>query len=478
MKRSKNLRTLVLLGLFLMTISCVKNDEYDVPPISTEDPEIIVNSSIEALKEAWKQNYTANGALIYTFESSESEVYLEGYVVSSDLAGNFYKKLIVQDAIENAQHGIEILIDKTSLFESFEVGRKIYIKADGLSITYEDGDENDPFDGVPGRYKLGSLINGSVEEIPSFTFAENVIRSNEVELIEPTLIHVKEFDESYINTMIQIQDIQFELSELGKTYAGESSDEYDGMRQLLSCNDAYRATLQTSSFSDFKSYVIADGKGSLNAILTKDFYGDFYVLIINDPTDIDFSEDDRCDPEILDCGSVIEGGSEVLFFEDFESTSEAELLSNGWLNTNIEGGSNDFSLRKYGGNSYMQASAFNSDENPLEVWLISPAIDLSLTSNEELTFKTQAGYFNGDALAVYVSTNFIDDIESADWILVTADLADGPVNGYGTTFTKSGLVNLSCLEGDVHVAFRYVGADNGITTTFRIEDVKVTGTSD
>lgn len=443
---------LLLVGVMsLVAVSCVKGDEYDVPPIGGEEPEVIVNSSISAVKEAWNQNKVSNGEDIYTFEVSMNELYFEGYIVSSDLAGNFYKKLIIQDKVEEATHGIEVLVNKTSLFESYEVGRKVYVKLDGLSITYDDGEDNDPDDGIPGRYILGYLSNGEVDDIPSFIYTDHIMRSLVIETIVPNVIEVRDFDEDNINTMIQIQGMQFELGELGKTYAGETSDEFDGMRILLSCADESTVTLQTSTYSDFKSYTVSEGQGAINAILGKNFTADFFVLIINDPTYLDFSNVDRCDPIILDCGIIPVGGTSVLFDETFDGTSEGQLETAGWLNLNVNGGGEKFELKTSSGDGYMQASAYRSGEYPMESWLITPAIDLNTTTEEELTFETKAGYHNGDALKVYVSTDFSGDIDTATWILIQADLAEGPSNGYGSNYTASGAVNLSCLEGNAFV---------------------------
>jgi len=62
-------------------------------------------------------------------------------------------------------------------------------------------------------------------------------------------------------------------------------------------------------------------------------------------------------------------------------------------------------------------------------------------------------------------------IDTATWQLVDATLAENNQ----TSFTASGSVNLSCLEGNVRVAFRYLGGDGGVTSTFQIDDVKITG---
>ena len=465
---------LTVLFITLTIFSCVKNDEYEIPTSSGEEPEIILNSAIEAVKNAWNQHYLGTGKLIYTFPNL-TNTYFEGYVISSDLAGNFYKSLVIQNDFENANHGIEILINKTSLFETYEFGRKVYVKLDGLSISYEDGVDNDPTDANPGRYTLGIEKGGTIDEIPTSLYLDHIIRSTEVVEIIPNEISVISFDQNSINTFVKVQNLQFEISQLGKTYAGESSDSFDGFRTLLSCDDLLTTPLQTSTFCDFKSYVIPNGQGSLNAILAKDFRADYFVLTVNDPTAIDFSNAERCDPETLDCGNNLVGGTEVIFNENFDDTSKSKLAADGWTNTNINGGGEVFELKKSGENSFMQAAAYNSDESPMEVWLVSPPINLDNFVGEELTFKTQAGYYQGDALSVFISTDFSGDVTAATWVLLDADLVDGPPSGYGGTFLSSGSINLSCLEGDVFIGFRYLGADGVITTTFRIDHVRVVG---
>ncbi|PCI11750.1 MAG: hypothetical protein COB73_01285 [Flavobacteriaceae bacterium] len=475
MKTIKFLKLISFAAIAALTISCVQDDEYDVPLVGGTEPDVTVNSSIGAVRSAWDQNNSRTGEEIYTFPTDTGDLYLAAYVVSSDYAGNFYKTLIVQDAPENPDFGIEVLVDKTALFESYEVGRKVYIKLNGLSVSYDDGSRNDPTDSNAGRYSLGSLIGGRVDDIPQFTYTNHIFRSVDVVEIVPTVVNIEDFDQDNLNTMIQIQGMQFERNELGKTYAGEASDQFDGFRILLSCADESTATLQTSTFSDFKSHTVAQGQGNISAVLAKDFRADFFVMIISNPADIDFSSTDRCDPVILDCGTNPVGGATVLFDQDFDSTTEGDLANDGWLNVNVNGGSNDYSLRSFSGNSYMQTGAYRSGENPMEVWLITPPIDLSATTDEELTFETNVGYHNGDALSVYVSTDFTGDIDTATWALVDADLADSPSNGYGTSFTESGSINVSCLEGNMVVAFKYLGADGGITTTFQIDNVKVTG---
>jgi len=432
-------------------------------------------SSIQGAKDAWLQNYNNNNEAIFTFQD-DSNLYITGYVVSSDFAGNNYKSLVIQDSPSNPSGGIEILVNKTSLFETYDFGRKVYIKLAGLSIGYEDGRNDDPTDTAnPGRFLLGVDSGSRVDQISQFDYSNIILRSTMVVDITPTPVAINDFLEATINTFIQLQNVQFELNELGKTFSAGPNDSFDGFRNIISCNTDALATVQTSTFADFSAAILPEAKGNLNAVLQKDFRARNFVLVINNPTNINFSNSDRCDPLLLNCGTNTVGGANVIFDESFDSSSLSQLMTDGWTNENVNAGSNSYDFRSYSGNSYMQASAYRSNESPMEVWLITPAVNLDSSTNEELTFETKAGYHNGDALSVYVSTDFSGDISAANWALVDATYPTGPTSGYGSSFTPSGSVNLSCLDGDIYVAFKYKGADGGVTTTFQIDNVKITG---
>ena len=76
--------------------------------------------SITAVKTALQQEFNSNDNLVHTFDVNENApTYVEGYVVSSDATGNFYKKLIIQDKSESPTAGIEIVLNKTSLSETY-----------------------------------------------------------------------------------------------------------------------------------------------------------------------------------------------------------------------------------------------------------------------------------------------------------------------------------------------------------------------
>lgn len=487
MKENKIYSIQSFLIMILIISSCVKDGSFSVPDISIEEPTITPNSSVLAVKTALQQEFIASGNLTYTFfENPGDPTYIAAYVVSSDASGNFYKKLIVQDKIENPTAGIEIILDKTSLSETFEVGRKVYIKLDGLSVSYDDGGNNgnqnpnddiDPTNSVPGKYILGELIGGNVDNIPSTSIKEHLFRSAKVEEIIPTKITLRDIQGKHVNTLIELSSAQISKSDITKTFSGERYDEYDGFRTIFECTTEATIRLQTSTFASFKSNTLPEGEGAFTAVLSKDFRSEFLVTIINTPSDIFFINTERCDPSFLDCETETTSGTTVLLEEDFESIrSTNDITASGWINENVNSGATLFSPTSFGNNSYLNISAYRTEEAPLEVWLISPEIDLDSTTKEIVTFDTNAAFYNGKALTTYVSSDFTGDISRATWIRLDAIIAEGPASGYGN-FVNSGSINLSCLSGKIHIAFKYKGADNngGITTTFQIDNVKLIG---
>ncbi len=464
--------------LLFISISCVQDNAFEVPDITITDPTITVNSDLGKVKTALQQEYFSNQKLVFTFPVNEnSPTFIEGYVISSDATGNFYNKLIVQDKPDNPTAGIEILINKSALSDLFTIGQKIYIKLDGLSVSYDDGQsEVNPINLAPGKYSLGFLEGDRAGKIPATAIKNHLFRTATIATIVPQKITIETITDATINTFVQLENAQFDISEIGKTFAGEKYDEYDGFRYVFECGSEHELRLQTSTFSSFKSTLIPDGQGKIDFILSKDFKSEFLVAIVNSPSTIDFTNATRCDPDFLDCDANTSVGTIILINEDFENIkTNSHLLNAGWSNTNTNGGKNVFKSKTKNGNRVMEMSAYNTAENPLEIWLISPTINLDATTNETLTFETNNGYDNGRALKVFVSSDFSGDVKTATWTQINADLSEGPSSDYSNFFTKSGDISLSCLSGNVHIAFQYFGGDGAVSTTVQLDNVKITG---
>ena len=451
----------LLIGVLLY--SCVKTDDYDIPEMDIPDINIEGNfTSILAVKG----NFDPGTGEIYTFQ--DSDTWFEGYVISSDAGGNFYKEIIVQDKPENPTSGIQILLDDNSLYETFDVGRKILVKLDGLSLGFNNG-----------VLQLGIQNRGDIVAIPNSLIGDYIIRTGDKQEIKPLGIKIDDFSEKFKNLFIRLENVQFDpnLIKLDEQYSFASNvvDQYDGERQLISCETGSTTMLSTSTFSDFKSLLLPTGSGRIEGILSRDFYDEHYVVVVNAPGAL-IMNNERCDPVYLNCGNNPGEGSKSLLEENFDGvTSNTTLNSRGWTNINVSGGEKKFTPTLSAGNRILRISAYNTIESPLEAWLVTPAINLNETSDEVLVFDMLSSYDNGLLMRVFLTSDFTGDPRTTNWLELDANIPLGPSGANSTTFRES-KIDISCLEGEVWIGFRYLGAAPDKTTTYDLDNIRVLGT--
>ncbi len=276
---------LLLIGIVVFN-SCVEDDDFNTPNTAIVDPNInpadiiSIGAVVGQLEQAQQNNQS-----IFTFSFDQGmEKFVEGYVISSDEAGNFFEEIIIQDSPENPSVGLRIPLEVRSLFARYDFGRKIFVRLNGLTV----GTSN-------GVATLGKLEGtDGVEQIPQALEDDTFFRSTEVATIVPTLVNIGDLDDSYLNTFVQLENVQFAGTSLGKTYASEPEDSFDGERVVEDCNDGGSIIFSTNTRSDFNSLTVPSGSGSIGGILLKDFFGDTLNFVINTPEDVNLSEA-RCD---------------------------------------------------------------------------------------------------------------------------------------------------------------------------------------
>lgn len=483
MKNNKINYAFILLLIFAgLMSSCVKDDDFNTPDTSINPPEIdgdtISISGVKAMymQDAGVSNLDAfNGNEQLTFQSTK--LYMTGYVVSSDEAGNFHEEIILQDKAENPTAGVKLMLKVSPLFTKFEVGRKVYVELDGFTVGFSNGVIAI---GIP---KAGSDF---VDKAPS-AFSSKILRTPEKKELVPHVLKISEFKRKFDNTLIKLEHVEFPeniaLGDNAKTYAAEPGEEYDAERPIEACEGSATTALMTSTFADFKALKLPKGSGDINAVLTKTFNGSAYRLKINDPTYIDFGPE-RCDGEEPDDGDEEPGDGDggdmdvvdVPFLEDFEGLNEYDAIAlEGWTNQDVIGSTRLWESREFDGNGYAQLTAFNAG-GAVETWLVTPGLDLSAENAAELSFETKDGHYNGEALSVYVSSDFNGDASDATWSEVTdVNISQGHASGYGDSFISSGNADLSEYAGQViFVGFKYEGSDGGISTTIQLDNVSVT----
>lgn len=448
---------LLLIAVGFMT-SCVHDDDYDTPDTSIDPVEI---DSINVIPIG----VLIGGAPAQGFQTFKDSIhYTSGYVVSSDEAGNFYQEMVIQDKPENPTAGLKILLSVSPLFTNYEIGRKIYVKLDGFTFGTNDGI---PTMGIP---------NGKFLAKAPASFESKIIRSTELASIVPLPVSLADA-KNHQGVLVKIDSVEFITADKDKTFASDAGDGFDGERKLEDCGDSSvdDFIFSTSNFADFKSLRLPKGSGSITGIILRNYQDDYDIISINDPSFINFDQE-RCDG---DGGGGSSDETEVLS-EDFSGLTEFDPVSlPDWTNQNVNGGSTFWQARNFNNDGYAQTSAFGSDESPLEVWLVTPSIDLSNSTSGTLTFETQDAYNDGDVLSVSVSTDFSGDASQATWTELTdAQFATGNSGGYGEAggFTSSGNVDLSDFAGEnIYIGIRYLGSSaNGPTTNVQLDNIKVT----
>jgi len=464
------LNKIILLALGLVVFNaCVQDDDFDTPNVQITDP--VINGNIIDI-DAVIGNLVQSGEDIITFEDTNN--FMEGYVISSDEGGNFFEELVLQDRAENPTAGIVVQVDVNPLFTIYEFGRKVYIKLDGLSVAVDNG-----------VVQLGRRDGNELAKIAASEMETTILRTSELATIVPLEVSISDFTNDLESLFIRLTDVQFNRNDvLGddlKTFAAEDTDQFDGERVLESCANSSSVILSTSTFSDFKSLLLPANRGTIDGILTRDFFDEFYTLVLNSPEDINFTNDVRCDPIELSCGLASTTGATNLFEDDFETQSTNSLISgNGWTNF-IEAGTEGWeAYTQTGTNSSQGISArvgsFNSNDASSVAWLITPQIDLDANSGVTLNFETSNSFSDGSTMEVLFSSDWDGTeagITTATWGILSDAYVTDDDDFFGDWF-ESGIVDLSCADGQIYIAFKYVGSGNSdFDGTYELDFVSI-----
>ncbi|TLP75382.1 DUF5689 domain-containing protein [Maribacter sp. ACAM166] len=262
---------LFIIGLWLVVGSCVKDKEFEKPEVFCSDDNL-ATKSISQLKNLYDGQ---------TVQIQEDWV-IEGYVSSSDKAGNFFNILHFQDKSSDPTEGLQIELELRDSHLFFNVGQHIFIKLKGLYLGKSSG-----------VFKIGGVFtsfgNRSVGRLPNSVVFKHVLLSCETNIgIEPTSFTISELKENLVNTLVSIDNVEFSQEDIGEPFALVKEET---KRTLVDCADN-ELMLLNSGFSDFQSQTIPAELGTITGILSMD-KGE-YRLIIRSLADIEFNRE-RCE---------------------------------------------------------------------------------------------------------------------------------------------------------------------------------------
>jgi hypothetical protein len=481
MNKVQQLLSVVILFAIMGSISSCKKT-FDAPP-GPGDVNIVANTTIEALKTY----HTIPG----TFDIINEDVIISGIVTANDKSGNFYKQIFIQDSTG----AMQILINGYSLYTSFPVGRRVYIKCKGLTIS-------DSYSNMVLGYK--AIVDGlpSLEGIPGAVMNEHVIGGSLNNPVEPITVVASDLgtamNNKYINALVKLNNYEFVAGDTLKTFSDTSSYKSTANRLInLGCGNALTLTVRTSGYANFAGVPLPTGNGSITAI---------YTIYKSSPTSTTTTKQmlvrDQYDVQFTNgrCGAP-PPGTIVLLDENFETQTAntaapyLPITINGWNNI-AELGTRTFDARIFSSNKYAYLSAFGTNAAAITTWLVTKGMNMNATATETLTFDTKQDFYlttapGGtpvpSALRVFISNNYSGTgnpwAAGVTWTELTSQATFSPgstTSNYPASYTPSGSIDLSSYTGTCYIAFRYEGADpagtaSDRTSSWEIDNVRVLG---
>ncbi|UAM97587.1 DUF5689 domain-containing protein [Polaribacter litorisediminis] len=469
----KTSKTTILILAFLASISfisCVEDADYSVPQSIGNEENIRLNNILDSITSNQLELKPISELKELYISGTEplkisSNIVVKGYVVSSDQKGNYFREFYMQDAPENPTSGIKIAVNLTNNYNKFNIGREVYIYLKDLYLG-----ETNSGDGI---IAIGGKVSPSdekeIESISTNQIRNHLYRSEKTEIIVPKLVSLAGLNASDIGTFVQVQEVIFPADLSGKSYVDPTED-FDTQRKIQTCQTLGYADLllETSSFASFANKALPIGGGTINAIVSKDFGGDFLVLVLNSADDVSMVGN-RC--ETLSESDF----PTILLAEDFEASS-GEISITDWLNYREEGTQ---SWRSYT-DTYSQSKAArvgsrNSGNANTVTWLITKSVNLETTTEEFLSFETSNSFANGSDLEVLISVDWDgtpSNITAATWDILPAKIvADGE---NFKNWVHSTYIELSNYSGTAYIAFRYTGTGNiNFDGTFELDNIKI-----
>lgn len=198
------------------------------------------------------------------------DVNIRGTVVANDIYGEFEKALILEDETG----GIEILVDLTDLAEGYELGSRLIVLCNGLSL----GDYG-------GKIQLGAPSEGTyaVARIPADRLARHLRRdSGNVRRRIPLTLGFHELAFRHISRYVRFDGVRFATEEHGLPFCDRDAQTGDLLPTDRHLVDAGYDTLRVRTLPgcEYANEPLPAGRGSVNGILDY-FNGTYQLRIVN-----------------------------------------------------------------------------------------------------------------------------------------------------------------------------------------------------
>jgi len=471
MKTTKFLKIVLGLIVTVAMVSCVQDDDYTIPSSLGNEENValnnlIANGTVISMAELKAMYLTEPDPADNVAVLIETNIYIKGYVSSSDKTGNFFKEFFIQDSPSNPAIAVKIILNEVDTYNQFNFGREVYVSLKDLYVG-EERIENGVI--TIGGGTETDQYGTTVTSLGNIQKSTHVFRSTTTEEIVPLNVTFSQINSGHAGLFVQVNDVEFADNLIGKRYFDPMQD-FDTKRTLQACEGfGYSAfQLETSSFASFRDELLPVDNGSISAVVNKTYDGSGLVLALNSTDDVDFNGT-RCTPLNINDFTV-------LVDEDFQSAvNNTDLDFPDWTNF-AEEGSRVWREKVYQGNGYTEFSTYGSGDDVNIAWLIAPSIDMSTLDNAFFNFEAAQHHLDSpdNTLEVFVSTDFDgSDVLSATWEPISANVPSQSNSWY--EFIDSGLIDISDYSGTVYVAFKVTGSgtDETLDGAYQIDNYKV-----
>ena len=260
---------IALLTAFAIT-SCVKDDDYDIPDPNGKKPLPDYSGQVVSFANV----LTKVTASVATYTADEA---IEGYVISSDEGGNFYKKIYIQNADKN--QGLSVAIDKSGLYTEFPVGAKIQLRLKDLTTQLN----NSAIEVGYGTYtaKSGRVSVGTMAEaIYKKHLFDTGERKTVAELAKVSNSIQEVSTDAHVDQLITLKGVHFPTDAVGKTLYDKSNALGGATNYKLTDANGKTIIFRTSSYAKFKDEKVPAGEVEVTGVLTK-FNKDYQFMISN-----------------------------------------------------------------------------------------------------------------------------------------------------------------------------------------------------
>jgi hypothetical protein len=424
MKHITSVFILLLSMNLIIQTGCIK-DKFEAPDQNIPSAGLTANLTIAQLKTANSGGLDSISDSLFISGDTILHPVIEGVVSATDESGNLYKTLYIQDNTA----GIQIAVDRTSLYTTYRIGQKVFVKLSGLYLgTYG------------GVLQIGYVYGvapdpESIGRIPNILIDQHIIKDG-LPATAPVPLErsVTSLSGNDMNMLVVLRKVHF--AEVGSPYAPPLIT----TNRILLDSAGNEIFLRNSGYANFRAELMPKGQGDIVCIYSA-YNGDnqLYIRDLNDLQNWDYS--------ISFPMNVIN--------EPFTSTL-------GTFTQYSVQGTQIWTTSNYGAKiSGYEAGGYYANED----WLISPSINFDNYTNETLNFNSFMNYgVAGDgSLKLYTSTNYsgTGDPNLATWTEITPlTLSTG-----AWANTSSGDIDLSGINGtNVHFAFKYTCTTSGVAT--------------